>query len=274
VLGTRSIEYFYDAANATGSPLSRNDSPYRAIGYVTGCCTIGDTTYFVGQDNRQNLSVYQLNSFKVEKVSNSVVDSTLQAFASASNTKGQIDLNEDGYCVSVDGHTFYVLVADQTTWAYDIEEKFWYEWRNSSDEGLKIEATWSMFNGAQYVAIEGQTTLSIMSPALYQDFGSNFTMRYTTDNYNSETMNWKNCHRVMILSDQYNYVGTSNLDVSFSDEDWADGGSTPRQLNLFSQSPFLKAWGRFRTRSWRFEYTDNYPLRMTAVMLDLNMGQH
>jgi hypothetical protein len=273
VLGTRSIEYFYDAANASGSPFSRNDSPYRAIGYVTGCCTIGDTTYFVGQDAKQNLGVYQLNSFKVEKVSNSVVDSTLQAYASADNTKGQINLDQDGYCLSVDGHSFYCLVTPNTTWVYDIEEKFWYEFKGSDGTGLKVEAAWSMFNGAQYVAIRAETYMSMMSPAVYQDFSTDFTVRYTTDNFSAENMNWKYCHRLMAITDQYSASGASYLDVSYSDDDWFTG-STARQLNLWSDSPFLKRWGRFRQRSWRFEYSDNYPLRMTAVMLDLNMGQH
>jgi hypothetical protein len=274
VMGYKSIEYFYDAANPSGSPLSRNESPFRAIGYVTGCCDIGDTTYFVGQDNRQNLAVYQLNSFKVERVSNSVVDSTLQAVSASDNAKGQATLAIDGMCISVDGHTFYVVKTPYTTWAFDIEEKFWYEWKQSNGGALAIEAAWAMFNGAQYVAITGQSTISLLSPNVYQDFGVDFTVRYTTDNFNAEGMNWKSCHRVMIIADQHDDSGSSYIDVSYSDKDWADGGTTARQINLFSQSPFLKQWGRFRQRSWRFEYTDNYPLRMSAVLLDLNMGQH
>ncbi len=273
VLGYRSIEYFYDAANATGSPLSRNDSPFRAIGYVTGLCDIGDTTYFVGQDSRQNLGVYQLNSFKVEKVSNAVVDSTLQAVSVADNAKGQVTLNKDGFCISVDGHTFYCLVTPQTTWVYDIDEKFWYEWKNSDNDPLAIEATWVMFNGAQYVAITNQSYMSIMSPLEYDDFGTNFTMRYTTDNFNADMMNWKFCHRLMVISDQYSDAGTTYLDVTYSDNDWYSS-SAARQIQLWSDSPYLKSWGRFRNRSWRFEYTDNYPLRISAVILDLNMGQH
>lgn len=274
VLGYRSLEYFYDAANPSGSPLSRNDSPYRAIGYVTGFCDIGDTSYFVGQDNRQNISVYQLNSFKVEKISNSVVDSTLQAFSSTQNSKSQVNLNTDGFCISVDGHTFYCLVTPQTTWMYDIDEKFWYEFKGSDGTGLKVEAAWAMFDGAQYLAITNQSFMSIMSPALYQDFGANFTVRYTTDNFTADTMNWKMCHRLMLVTDQYNYVGTSNMAVSYSDNDWADGGVVARLINLFTDSSFLKQWGRFRARSWRFEYADNFPLRMTAAILDINVGQH
>lgn len=274
VLGYRSLEYFYDGANATGSPLSRNDSPYRGMGYVTGLCSIGDTTYFVGQDNNSNLSVYTVNSFKVEKISNAVVDSTLQTFSSADNAKGQITLAKDGRAISVDGHTFYVLVTPQTTWVYDIDEKFWYEWKGSDGTALKIEAAWSMFNGGQYVAITNQNNMSVLSPAVYQDFSANFTCRYTTDNFSAETMNWKACHRLMVVSDQYLATGSSFLSLTFSDADWADTGLGPYLIDVFSASPYVKNVGRFRTRSWRIEYADNYPLRIQSMLADLNVGNN
>lgn len=274
MLGYRSIEYFYDAGNATGSPLSRNDSPYRAIGFVTGLCVIGDSTYFVGQDTNQNLSVYMLNSFKVEKVSTDIVDSTLQAFSSTQNTKGQVNLLKDGFCLSIDGHTFYCLVTPQTTWVFDVDDKFWYEFKGSDGTGLKIEAAWSMFNGSQYLAITNQANISIMSPALYQDFGANYTMRYTTDNFSAGTSNWKFCYRVFLQCDQNNLdPNVSNLVVTWSDNDFTDGGSgITRLINVFSTNSYARGFGRFRYRTWRFEYTDNYPLRMTAVVLDLNVG--
>lgn len=273
ILGYRSIEYFYDGANPTGSPLSRNDSPYRAIGYVTGCCVIGDDTFFVGQDTNQNLSVYKLNSFKVERVSNAVVDSTLQAFSATPNTKGQVNLSKDGFCISVDGHTFYALVTPQTTWFYDLEEHFWYEMKGSDGTGVKLEAAWAMYNGAQYVAVAGQSNISIMSPSLYQDYGSNFTCRYTSDNFSADTFNWKNCYRFAIVADQFAAAGSSFIQLTWSDQDWSDGGSgITKNINIYSTNSYARGLGRFRTRSWRLEYTQNAPLRINLALIDINVG--
>jgi hypothetical protein len=273
VFGYNSVEYFYDGANVSGSPLSRNDSPFRGIGLVTGLSTIGDTTYFVGQDSQQNLGVYSLNSFKIERISNEIVDRTLQTIAGTNNEKSQVPLNTDGVSISVDGHNFYVLVTTQTTWVYDIDEKFWYEWKNSAGAGLKVEACWQMNNGNAYVGITGQSYISILSPATYQDFGANFTTRYTTPNENAGTFHWKNCHRVMLYADQHLATGTSNATVSWSDDDWATTAST-RNINVLSENSYFKNAGRFRTRSFRVEYSDNYPLRMTALEIDLNVGSH
>lgn len=270
-LGTSSIEYFWDAGNTTGSPLSRNDSPFRGVGYITGGCQIGDTIYFVGQDKNMNLAVYSINSFKVDRISNAVVDRTLQAFSSSNNVKGQVNLDKDGFAVSLDGHTFYVLVTTQTTWVYDVEDKFWYEWRGSDNTNLKIEASWGMLNGAPYVAIQGKTAISYFSQAAYQDLGSNFTCQYTTEPAGFGTFNWKICHRASLDCSMHAYTGTSNATLSWSDNDWADSGTTERNINVFSSSPYITRCGKFRTRSFRVKYADNYPFFMSGLRLDINV---
>lgn len=270
-LGKNSIEYFYDAGNATGSPLSRNDSPFRTVGYITGLCTIGDDVFFVGKDGPGNLGVYKLNSFKVERVSNSVVDRTLQTYLGTLNEKAGVQLLRDGYCVSVDGHTYYVILAYQTTWAYDIDTHFWYEWKGSDGLSLKIEGAWNMYNGSCYVAIKGQQYMSLMHPSLYQDFGVNFTCKYVTESYTADTFHWKVCSKITLNCDMHNYTGTSNAQISWSNNDWADGGTVPRDLNVFSSSPYIVNTGRFRNRSFKIEYTDNYPIRMYGLKVNLNV---
>lgn len=270
-LGYNSIEYFWDAGNVSRSPLSRNDSPFRGVGYVTGGCQIGDVIYFVGQDKNTNLAIYSISSFKVDRISTPVVDRTLQAFSSSSNVKGQINLSQDGFSVSMDGHTFYVLKTTQTTWVYDVDDKFWYEWRGSDDTNLKIEASWTMYNGAPYVAIAGQSNISYFSQSSYRDFSSNFTCQYTTEPVGFGTFNWKVCHRLALECSMHNYTGTSNATVTWSDNDWADSGVTARNINVFSSSPYITRCGKFRTRSFKVKYADNYPFFMTGLSLDINV---
>jgi hypothetical protein len=273
-LGVNSSEYFYDSGDhvAPTSPLSRNDSPVRNVGYVTGLKTIGDTSFFVGKDGEQNLSVFAINSFKIERVSNSVVDRTLQSFGSTSNEKGNVYLNKDGFCISVDGHSFYVIVTPQTTWVYDVDDKYWYEWKGSDGTGLKIEAVWPMYNGDIYLAIAGQTYVSILSPHIYQDFAANFTCQYTTENTTFDTMNWKVCHRLAMDCNKYSHTGTSLLTIIRSFDDWAPGAPTiTKTLNVFSNSPYTTRLGRFRNISLRFQYADNYPFFMEGCELDINV---
>jgi Phage stabilisation protein len=272
-MGTNSVEYFWDAGVAPpSSPLERNDSPVRQVGYISGFSQIGDTTYFVGQDEKQSISVYAVNSFKIEPISNNVVDRTLQPFSSTQNTKGDMPLNKNGYAISIDGHDFYVLVTGQTTWVYDIKDKFWYEWKGSDNTGLKIEGVFNMFNGGCYLAISGQTFVSILSQKIYQDFGTNFTCQYTTEDYNAGTMNWKVLNKAQLVCSKHLSTGTSLALLLYSPDDWSpDGVSGTRNINVFSNSPYTTKFGRFRNMSFRIQYTDNYPFFMSKLILDMNI---
>jgi len=127
-----------------------------------------------------------------------------------------------------------------------------------------------MYNGSTYCAVEGQEYMSTMHPAIYQDFGISFTCKYVTESWNGETMNWKTCSRVILDCDRHGSSGTSNVQLSWSDKDWADGGVTARNINIFSESPFLVNTGRFRKRSYKIEYADNYPIRFYGLSMRLN----
>lgn len=269
--GYNTMEFFWDAGNASGSPLSRNDAPFRNVGYVTGMSQIGDKIYFVGQQGNQNVAVYELDGFKLSKISNSVVDRSIQAYVSSNNSKSKVVLNRDGHYVSIDGHNFYVIVTTQTTWIYDLDQKFWYEWRNTADGALAIEAVWSMYNGAVYMAIGGQSNISNMSQDTYQDFGVNYNCVYTTETIDAGTMNQKFCARLSIQGDQNNATTATNITVSWSDDDWATVTGT-RTINLTDDIPCTRQLGKFRQRSYRLTYADNYPLRLTGLEMDINVG--
>jgi hypothetical protein len=273
VLGVSSVEYFYDAGIASGSPLQRNASAVRQVGYITGLVTIGDITYFVGQDEKHNVGVYTIDQFEVKKVSNPAIERTIQTYVSTDNAKSRASLNTAGYHISIDGHTFYVLAITGATWIYDIELKEWYEWRNSSGTALAIEGAWLMQNGSMYLAINNQTYVSLLSSSLYQDFGVNFTCRYTTELIDAETINWKICNRLTLDCSQEEVTGTSNLTITWSDKDWSTASGATRTINVFSISPQIYRLGRFRKRSFRFEYADNYPFWLKGFYLNLNIAQ-
>jgi hypothetical protein len=272
-LGNNSVEYFYDAGIATGSPLQRNDSPVRSTGYISGMCQIADALLFVGQDLKENVCVYSLDGFNLTKISTPVVEKTIQTYVSTANAKSRVLLDKLGYSMSVDGHTFYVLPLSNTTWAYDINEKEWYEWKNSDGTGLAIQATWTMINGSQYVAVDGHANVGVFSPSVYQDYDENFTCRYTSEIVDADTFNWKYAHRLFIDCSQEGVTDTSNVVVTWSDKDWKQAAAAQRNINVFSISPQIHKLGRFRKRSFRFEYTDNYPFWLRGFALDINVGQ-
>jgi len=272
-IGYDSLELFWDAANATGSPLSRNDSAFKSIGYITGYAKAGDRHYFVGQEKGKLQSVFVMDGFKVDKVSDEVVDRTIQSQMATDFATAQVD-SAKAHIVSVDGHTFYMLCSNGITWLYDLDEKMWYEWRTSSDAQLMVEAVWAKHDGGQYIAIKNANTLDFMSPLVYQDKGSNFTCSYTTEDNLFGSSNWKVCNRTILVADRHLATGTSNLTLQWSDNDWTDNPTSSQTLNVFANRPTARRCGRFINRSFRLLYSDNYPLRMKSLELMLNIGAY
>ena len=128
--GPRSIEFFYDNANASGSPLNvRKD-----IAYTMGCSSgetvweTGDRMFFIGTNDSGALAVYMLLSFGITKISAEDLDSFItQAIV------------KDGYTAigsgfSANGHNFYTItfyttpsdISPARTIVYDDVSGMWY----------------------------------------------------------------------------------------------------------------------------------------------------
>ncbi len=273
-MGYNSMEMFFDAHNASGSPLERNDVAFKSIGYIGGFATQGDQIFYVGQMENDNICIYLQDGFKVDRISDDVVERTLQSVFTTTYGSSRV-VGAKGHVISVDGHTFYMLCTSEITWVYDTELKFWYEWRTSTGP-LLVEAAWSKFNGGQYIAIKDASAIDKFSNLVYNDNGVNFTTSYTTEDNLFGSVNWKTCNRAAIVCDRHIATGTSNVVLQWSDDDWADG-STPTgsaNMNVFSNMPFARRLGRFRNRSFRILYTDNYPIRFKYLELELNIGSH
>lgn len=79
VFGSRSLEFFQDTANATGSTLTPREDIQYDVGAIDADCVwpIGDRLYFVGQDESGGIGVYVLDGFSLRKVSEPDLDSFL-----------------------------------------------------------------------------------------------------------------------------------------------------------------------------------------------------
>jgi len=77
-LGSASVEYFFDAGNASGSPLQRNDTPVKQLGFLGGFASFANKIYFVGQAQNTAPMIYMLEDFKVEAIDNPPIRRLLQ----------------------------------------------------------------------------------------------------------------------------------------------------------------------------------------------------
>lgn len=104
--GPRTLEFFYDAGNPTGSPLSPNPD-VQTIGIATEDThwENNGVTYFVGLSLTGELGVYQLTGMIPQKVSTTDIDSFLTTSVVTEGCK------LIGSGVAIGGRVFYVLTT-------------------------------------------------------------------------------------------------------------------------------------------------------------------
>lgn len=120
--GSNSTEAWYDSGDT--------DNPFQRIpgGVIRNGCLSADTAlaldngiWWVGQDEFGKGIVWRANGFTPQRVSTSAVE---RFTATATNLSA--------YAYQEEGHTFYVLNADEGTWCHDLKTQEWHEraWQN------------------------------------------------------------------------------------------------------------------------------------------------
>lgn len=137
-VGNRSLEFFYDNANPTGSTLNARQDVVHDIGTIAQNTYFGDAnvSYFVGITESGDVSVYVLQNFAITKISNNDLDSFL---TSAIITDG-VKIVGSGF--SAGGRGFYTItlynvnssvVNPLTSLVFDASTQFWNIWELAHD---------------------------------------------------------------------------------------------------------------------------------------------
>lgn len=135
VMGTKTQEFFWDAANPTGSPLSPVDN----VSYNIGCndgksvWIESDIIYFVGASNSGEIAVYRIAGFKIEKVSTPPEDSYFTTAKMIDN----VDIIGSGF--SSGGRTYHIVtlyqkstvISPKDTLVYNAQSNTWTLWEHA-----------------------------------------------------------------------------------------------------------------------------------------------
>jgi len=133
-----STEFFYDAGNATGSPLSPVENGFNLIGCASGdsVANVDGTVFWLSQTRQKGRGVYMMNGLEHIQISTPDVERILNLSTLATVYS---------FGVKISGHTFYVLtlVDQNVTLVYDATTKLW--------------ATWSSLTAASPVSVSSLT---------------------------------------------------------------------------------------------------------------------
>lgn len=289
-LGAESVQYFYDAANPTGSPLAANTGATKRVGYLGGYVNYGDDILFVGSANQGPPTVYRLSGLKMEPQPSYPFT---RMWITQNSLYSSVTPAPEGSILNLNGHTCYyvrtqskayavpdvppnVPVAD--TYILDLDTGFWskigyqatdfYLIKQASSFSTLVTGTGGLPKMTYFITLGG-TTVKRFSPTIYQDEGVNFEVKFRTKPWDFGTYRTKFGSRLVIQGDQTN---TSSLAfVSWSDDDYKTT-STPRSVDTQFAYQQLYALGSFRKRSFTLTYSANFPMRWKLIELDYDQG--
>jgi Phage stabilisation protein len=289
--GATSIQFFYDNANPTGTPLAVQTTVLR-IGFMGGLANWQDTLYFLGFPESGTPSVYKIDALNATPVGNWTASRRLNSEVPLFPNVGP------GYILSMNGHTFYGWTPMPNnnpgppdpaglTFIYDIDTQLWTKLTFDSSNIFPIMcASISGFH-ANSPTTDANTISTIFAfytqtgfpgndfsiyafrPSVYQDNGSNYTVKFRTKNYDFGTRRVKFGSRFFLNCDQT--TSSSLCSLSWTVDDYQTF-STPRTVDVANPYPTLYAIGQFKKIAVQFTYTDNFPMRWRSVELDYDQG--
>jgi len=271
-LGEYSTEYFYDAGNATGSPLSKNDAITFQLGLAAPNAVSEDerTVLWIAQSRLGGRSVWMIDGFQAKQLGANPIERLL-------------DLETDtdaitGFVVRTKGHYLYIInlpTANRTV-IYDMEEKIWLEW--SSFDGVNhnmfsyIEAADD--NGGKPSLLHSSTGQVVkLDPTVHVDVDNVIRYQVNTPRFDGGTYNRKMLSQLALVGDVTSTTTAQSVSVNWSDDD-QQTYSTPRTLNLNSPKPILTQCGSFRRRSFQVIHDADADFRLEAVELTFSFGEH
>ena len=273
--GEYSAEFFYNAANAAGSPFNRNEGAPLQVGCASAdsVCQHERNCAFVGRSDSGGYAYWLLDGFQPRKVSDEYLDKMLDHEYDMTAIKG--------YNLRISGHMFYLINLPTTdrTFVYDPDEKLWHEWGMNGGR-FCINYVTDVGNGHMYgqvdnwvVKIEHHTGVDNVTDTSAYDI----RVLFRTNRIDMDTMNRKFLYKLSLFMDQVD-TGSTPIKLYMHDNDYRDfvpivGTSSIDMYSDRDLPPYAMRLGQFRRRSFEFEDVNTNPqTRYEAMELQYTEG--
>lgn len=258
-------EAFYDAANATGSPLA----PVQGAKVELGCVSadsvqeIDGTLLWITTNRASSPQVARMDNLQVTVVSTPPIDRFL---AQADYTTVY------SFQIKIGGHSFYGITIKNSnvTLVYDLGQQLWYPWTDGSSNYWPIVA--GTFDSSYRHLLQHETNGKVYYGAgdytYPNDDGVVIPVDIYTPNFDGSVDRRKNLKIMRFNADQ---TSGSKLLVRYSEDDYQTW-SRFREVNLSNKRPILIDCGTFYRRAYHFRHFANTGFRIRTVDLQVDLG--
>ena len=259
-----STEMFYDAGNATGSPLGAVQGSKIEYGCVSAETVQDIEGALIWISARSGgIQIVKMAQMKTEVISSAPVERLLEK---------SVDFSTEtifSWQITTEGHSFYVVTfkTANITLAYDLVERLWYHW---SVSGNYVPIVASTSTSALLHLVQGETDGNIfyMGREYTNDNGATIQADIITPNFDGGSRRKKHLKALEVVGDQ---VAGSELKIRVSADDYQTW-SNFRTVSLANKRPILTDCGSFVKRAMHFRHESNTRMRISAVELQLDLG--
>lgn len=273
---TYSTEFFFNAGNATGSPLSvRKD-----IGFRVGCHSMTsvyeDSNYlaWVARTADGDIYIAEMDNYSPKKISTSVIDTNLAELIEA--VGGTITLTG----MPILGRVFLFLyikpsLMSAKSYVYDTKTRLWYKWTFNNTVAYPV-TTRAVDNGLDplYCILRGDTPSGIHEVKVGQ-FQDNYTGAATDIDFQIITPRYRGpegtdtflkfVHKLTLMADK---TATSAIVyISWTDDNFQTW-SPERQIDLQALRGIHRL-GHFRERAFKLRCPANVKRIVESLNIDV-----
>ena len=302
VLGSKTVEFLYNAANPTGSPLARREDISYRMGAVSGEAVhnAGDIVYFLGTDVSGSLKIFLLANFKLEQVStptissyltNSLLQESKQFIMSGSFVEGHsllfvTEMAESGGSYSPGTSLMYDLTTEQwsvikTTVAGHTSFPV-VQWTDRVQTSVRF-GTGIMYNGDLVRWRHDGSSRDLNKVDAYFEDGyvasdyvvapaaptyADLEMLIVTPEFDNGHLNNKFLRKMALVGGVITGGDDTELVGIRSTDDHYNTWSNQRKFSLRSPNRKLTRFGDFRRRAWELQYTGHSRIRIEALEVD------
>lgn len=265
-VGESSIEWLYDNANSTGSPLQRNAPAVSQFG-CPALNTINQTekeTILVGTTNNGGRTVWVIAGFQPTEIASEPVREAL-------DLEGNLIAEANAFTIQSSGHKWYVLnlISQSRTFVYDFDEQMWHEWSSGTSQS-NFQYNWAADSpfGVPFLLHQSSGNVVSMAPTNFDDVGSVINCQAITSKIDFDSSERKRFFRLTMVGDSPNGDIDTPMTIDWSDDDYNTWiGNRTIQLN--GVYPTTTQLGYSRRRAFRFTYQQPFSLRLESFELDI-----
>jgi hypothetical protein len=271
-----SVQVFYDAGNPPpGSPLAPVPDAQLPLGCLHGNSvqTIDNSLLWLTANETVSPQIVRMDNLTPAIVSTPAVERILDKIEWLDK---QTDVRS--LVLKHGGHRFYVLTIVQlnVTLVYDIDQKLWYLWTDSSGNYwpigavayLPVDNNQSGVHLAQHMS--NGNVYPLDGDYVYpNDYGTLFPVDIYTPNMDFGTIRRKMLTGMYFRADR---TPSSYLQARYSDDDFSSW-SNFRTIDLSKVKPRMMSCGTFsQRRAYHFRHMCNTSFRIKSIDLAMDIG--